>query len=121
MDIGERAEALARKMAAQLRVRGGGLAEVTRKVGRRLPRHLRAEAEKIARAEAMARHPKLGRLVDSRDLRKSEKKIARFLDRQNPASARWGEFLDLVAKIAFVVVVVVLSVFFWLLSRGYFG
>lgn len=120
MDIGERADALAEKMAAQLRVRGEGLADVAQKAGRRLPRHLRAEVERIVQAEEMARHPKLGRLVDERRIAKAEKKIARYLEKQNPASERWGEFLDLVAKIAFVFVVVVLSLFFWLLSRGYF-
>lgn len=118
--MNERIAALAEKMATQLRVRGSGLAEVTEKAGRKLPRHLRADAATLVEAGTMAAHPKLARLVDSRKLAKAEKRLNRFLDKQDPAKERRGEFLDLIAKIAFVFVTVVLSVFFFLIWRGYF-
>jgi biopolymer transport protein ExbB/TolQ len=110
---------MAEKMSAQLRVKGECLAEVTEKAGRKLPRRLRKDAAVMIQAETMSAHPKLSRLVNSRQLSRAEKRLNRFLDKQDPAAERRGEILDLIAKIAFVLVTVVLAIFFFLLSRGY--
>lgn len=120
METRDRFQALAEKMSTQLRVRGDGLAEVTERTGRKLPRHLRADAAAMIEAEAMSANPKLARLVDNRRIARAEKRLIRFLEKQNPAAERRGEILDLIAKIAFIFVTVVLSVFFFLLWRGYF-
>lgn len=120
METKDRFQAMAARMSAQLRVRGEGIAEVTERAGRKLPRHLRSDAERLIEAEAMAANPKLARLVDEKLIARAEKRLHQFLDRQNPAAERRGEILDVIAKIAFVFVTVVLSVFFFLLSRGYF-
>lgn len=120
METSDRTRAMAERMSAQLRVRGVGLAEVSERAGRKLPKHLRTDAAVLIEAEAMASNPKLARLVDARRLARAEKRLNRFLDRQNPASERRGEILDMIAKMAFVFVTVVLSVFFLLLWRGYF-
>jgi hypothetical protein len=68
----------------------------------------------------MSANPKLARLVDKRRVARAEKRLSRFLEKQNPAAERRGEILDMIAKIAFIFVTVVLSVFFFLLWRGYF-
>ena len=107
-------------MSAQLRVRGDGLSDVAEKAGRKLPRRLRPDVAKLIEAEAMSAHPKLARLVDERQFRRAEKRLNRFLEKQDPAAERRGEILDMIAKIAFVFVTIVLAVFFLLLSRGYF-
>ena len=107
-------------MSVQLRVRGDGLSDVVEKAGRKLPRRLRSDVAKLIEAEAMSTHPKLARLVDERQFRRAERRLNRFLEKQNPAAERRGEILDLIAKIAFVFVTIVLAVFFLLLSRGYF-
>ncbi|MEQ9053707.1 MAG: hypothetical protein RLO38_03270 [Roseovarius confluentis] len=107
-------------MSTQLRVRGEGIAEVTERAGRKLPRHLRSDAAALIEAEAMASNPKLSRLVDERRIARAEKRLNRFLDNQNPAAERRGEILDMIAKVAFVFVTVVLAVFFFQLWRGYF-
>ena len=120
MDVSAITEALAGQMSRQLRVKGDGLAEVTARAGRKLPKRLRAEAEILIKAEAMAKNPKLARLVNPSQIRKSERKLLKFLGRQSPASERRGEILDLIAKIAFVIFVVVLIAFFTLLNRGFF-
>ncbi len=120
MDVKERADALAELMSVQLRVRGDGLRDVTSRAGRRLPRHLRADAEGIADAVDQWGNPKLQRLVDEKAIVKSERKLRKLLENQDPRKVRRGEILDLLAKIAFVVLAVVLGVFFLLLSQGYF-
>lgn len=111
---------MADRMAAQLRVRGDGLADIAQHAGRKLPRHLRKEAAVLIEAEALTANPKLARRVDDRRIAKAERRLNRFLDKQDPAAERRGEILDLIAKVAFVFVTVVLSVFFFLLWRGYF-
>ena len=119
MEPGERIDALAEKMAKQLRLKGGGsFGEVVEKAGRRLPGSIKADVAVLTEAETMLGHPKLGRLVDEKKLAKAEKRIAAFLDDQNPDLERWHAFLDGLAKIAFVFVVVVLGVFFFMLWRG---
>lgn len=120
METETRYQLLAGKMAKQLRVRGDGLAEVTERAGRKLPRRLRQDAKALIDAEAMSAHPKLSRRVNEKQLARAERRLSHYLEKQNPAAERRGEILDIIAKIAFVFVVVVLSVFFFLLSRGYF-
>ena len=120
METKDRFKAIAEKMSAQLRVRGDGIADVTERAGRKLPRHLRSDAKTLIEAEALAANPKLARLVDEKRISRAEKRLNRYLAKQNPASERRGEILDAIAKIAFVFVTVVLAVFFFLLSRGYF-
>ena len=120
METNERVRAMAEKISSQLRVRGEGLAEVTERAGRKLPRYLRADAAVMIEAEKLAANPKLARMVDERRLLKAEKRLNRYLDKQSPAVERRGEILDVIAKVAFVFVTVVLSVFFLLIWRGYF-
>ena len=120
MNVTERAEALAQHMATQLRVRGDGLADVSARAGRRLPKRFQKDVQVIVDAEAMMQHPRLERVVDDRAVRKAERKIRAFLDLQDPRAVRRGEILDVIAKIAFVVVTVVLAVFFFLIWRGTF-
>lgn len=120
MNVKERADALAELMSVQLRVRGEGLRDVTARAGRRLPRHLRNEAEAVADAADKAENPRLQRLVDEKALVRAERKLRKYLEKQDPRAVRRGELLDLLAKIAFVVLTVVLAVFFLLLNQGYF-
>jgi endo-1,4-beta-D-glucanase Y len=121
MDLSALSEDLATKMAKQLRVGSGDLEAVAAKAGRKLPKHLRAEVALIVEAMRLAEHPKFMHRVDMARLAKAEKKISRFLDKQDPTTERRNEILDTVAKIAFVIFSVVLAVFLTLLWRGYFA
>ncbi len=119
MDVKDQANGLAEYMASQLRVKGDTLADVTAKAGRRLPKHLRREAEKISAAETLTQHPRLERLVDEKALLRSERKLRKFLDRQDPKAVRRGEVLDFLAKIGFVVFVIAVVLFYLLTTSGY--
>lgn len=107
-------------MAQQLRLRVGRLADVTERAGRKLPRHLKAEARAIAEAEALAAHPKLAYRVDARRLKKAERKLRAFLEKQDPKAERRAEILDRLAAVVFVVFVTALAAFLIALSRGAF-
>ena len=120
VDVTKIEEDLAARMQTQLRLRGGDLAEVAAKAGRKLPKHLHAEVAKIVEAAQMAENPKLVRLIDAKGVARADRKIRQFLDKQNPAAERRGEILDRIAAVSFVLVTVLIAVFFLLLSRGYF-
>ena len=120
MDVSELAEELAETMARQLRLRGGRLADVTSRAGRKLPRHLQAEAQAIIEAEALAEHPKLTHRVDPKRLKKADRKLRQFLDKQNPKAERRAEFLDRLAAIVFIVFAIVVCAFLVALSQGVF-
>ncbi len=120
MKMPERTTLLANRMAAQLRVRGDGLADVAERAGRKLPKRLRGDAQVLIDAEALSGHPKLAKRIDAKRVSRSERRLNAFLDGQNPAAERRGEILDAVARIAFVLVTIVLGVFFTLIYRGYF-
>jgi len=120
MDVNATIQSVTERMARQLRVRGEGLADVSARAGRKLPRHLRREIDVLIQAEAMSQNPKLARLINTGQVRKSGRKVLKYLDKLDPKAERLGETLDVIAKIAFVIFVVVLIVFFTLLKRGYF-
>ncbi|MEP3680554.1 MAG: hypothetical protein ABJN21_16830 [Paracoccaceae bacterium] len=121
MDVNERSQALAEKMAQQLRLRSGDLKDVATRAGRKLPKHLRTDVDIMLEAQQMNEHPKLMHHVDAAKVIKSEKKLNRFLDKQDPRAERRTEILDTIAKIAFVIFSVVLAVFLTLLWRGHFN
>lgn len=108
-------------MAKQLRVRGGDLSEVVERAGRRIPRRIRPEVQTLLQAAQWSAHPKLAHRVNEKRLKHAVRRVDAFLGTQNPKAQRRGEILDVIAKIAFVVVFIVLAVFFTLLSRGYFA
>lgn len=120
MDVSGIAEDLAQTMARQLRLRGGSLGDVAARAGRKLPRHLQDEAKVIVDALALAEHPKLSHHIDAKRLKRAERKLRAFLDKQDPRAERRAEFLDRLAGIVFILFVVVLGVFFFALWRGYF-
>lgn len=121
MNVAELADDLAETMARQLRLRGGSLADVTDRAGRKLPRHLKAEADAIIEAEALAAHPKLGHRIDETRLKKADRKLRAYLDKQDPGAERRAEFLDRLAGIVFILFAVALGAFFLALSKGYIG
>ncbi len=121
MDISERTQRLALAMAKQMRVRdAGSLEDVATRAGRKLPKRYRSDVQTLIEAERMSDHPKLSLRLDHKAIARSERRLNAYLGKQNPAAERRGEILDLVAGISFVFVTIILAVFFYLLSTGYF-
>ena len=120
MEMHERTTTLAERMSAQLRVKGDGLADVAHRAGRKLPKRLKRDTQILIEAEELSGHPKLAKQIDLKNVIRAERRLNAFLDKQNPAAERRGEILDAIARIAFVIVTVVLAVFFTLIYQGYF-
>ncbi len=121
MDVTELSDDLAVTMARQLRLRAGSLADVTARAGRKLPRHLKTEAELLIEAETLAIHPKLAHRVDEKRLRKAERKLRAYLDKQNPKAERRAELLDRLAAVVFILFAVAIALFFFALWQGLIG
>ncbi|QMU57914.1 MAG: hypothetical protein GKR98_06710 [Boseongicola sp.] len=120
METADRIQIMADRIATQLRVKSGGMQDVVERAGRKLPNRLSNELQTLLEAEVISSNPKLHWQIDEKKLKRAERRVNAFLDTQNPMLARWGDVLDFVAKVAFVFVLVVLSVFFYLLNTGYF-
>lgn len=121
MDVTEIANDLASTMARQLRLRSGSLADVTAQAGRKLPRHLKAEAEVLIEAETLAAHPKLAHRIDEKRLKKADRKLRAFLDKHDPKAERRAELLDRLAAIVFILFAVAVGLFFFALWQGVIG
>ena len=120
MTIYERLNELTAFMSQQLRLKGATFSEVASKAGRKIPRRLKRDIAVISDAETLIQNPKLAIRIDEKQFAKSERRLRAHLEGFDPKAERRGEILDTIAKVAFVVVVVVLALFFFLISVGYF-
>ena len=81
-----------------------------------LPRHMRADADRILRAEEALTHPKLARIANAGALDGSFKKLNSHLKSINLAEERRGARINWAAAIVFnllVIIVVCLAVLGW--------
>ena len=118
-DLSTRFVKLRTLLAEKLGVGPGDLSRQIRRAGRRLPRKVRREAEFLARAEAMSRHPRLSRLLDPREVARAENRVARHLGGIDPARQRRDRRQNRLAAVGFYLLVtfaLVVTVLWW---RGY--
>ena len=102
-------------LRAKLGVRDKTLEASIRKARRRLPRRVYKQALILARAEAMASHPKLRLVLDNPRLFKASDVVQEHLGSINLADRRWGWFLGLLGGLAFnmLALTTLLLVFLW--------
>ncbi|ATG49367.1 hypothetical protein CEW89_18365 [Celeribacter ethanolicus] len=115
--VTHRSEELATLMRDRLGVRlGEGFEAKVKQAGRRLPRWARRKSTVIIEAIALEAHPKLAQQVDHKKVDKAFKELRYFLERQDVKTRRKNRFLDLIASIAFALLVtlgLVLGVMIW--------
>lgn len=118
-DWPDRLAELRAQLAERLGARGPTLRAQLRRAGRRLPRRLRREAELLARAEEMSRHPRLARLVDPRDVARAQRRIGRHLGGIDPALLRRNRRWNAAAALGLHVLATFALVVALLWWRGY--
>jgi len=106
-------------MRARLGASGDTLEQTLRHRGRRLPRKIRLAAEKLARAESMAGHPRLRMLLDTADVERSGRLVVNHLRPLGASERRWRLFLSIAASMSFAFLVTVAGVIAVLIWRGY--
>lgn len=107
------------RLREKLGVAGPDLGRQVRRAGRRLPRRVRQEAEFLSRAESMARHPRLARLVDPREVARAEGRLSRHLAGIDPALLRRNRIKDGVAAVGLCVLATFALVVTLLWWRGF--
>lgn len=106
-------------MKDRLRVRGRSLDAQIRKAGRRLPRRIRHDATYLAQSVALVQNPKLARMVDMAKARQAHRNVMSHLESVDLAAQRRDAMLNLVASIAFALLVTVVLLVFVLWQRGF--
>lgn len=103
----------------KLHARGRTLAAQLRKVGRLLPRHVRRDATYLAQSVALTDNPKLARMVDAKKINRAHANVVAHLNTINVTERRVTAALNLIASIAFVLLVTAALVLFVLVQRGF--
>ena len=117
--IQQMADRVAELMELRLRARGSGLAEKLARGGRALPRRVRAAAGTLAEAAQMAQNPKLLVQIDELRVAAAYDICLHYLGPLGRGARRKGAALDILATMAFSLVVVVALVIGVLVWRGY--
>jgi len=117
--IQQMADRVAELMELRLRARGSGLAEKLARGGRALPRRVRAAAGTLAEAAQMAQNPKLLVQIDELRVAAAYDICLHYLGPLGRGARRKGAALDILATIAFSLVVVAALVIGVLVWRGY--
>ncbi len=109
---------IARLLDEKLRVRGRDLNVQARKVGRRLPRQLRADLDRIVEAQEIAAHPKFAHRVDFDAVTAGGARIIAHLEEIN----RWERFKDrwlgILGAISAALIVTFVVVVYVMVQRG---
>lgn len=102
----------------KLGLRGKTLAAQLRRGGRLLPRYIRRDATYLAQVLPLAANPKLMRMIDQTKVRQAHRNVMAHLDSIDTAAARRDAALNMVAAIAFAVLVTAVLVILVLWWRG---
>lgn len=119
MDLDARTKRLAQLLEQRLDLRGAGFEAKVARVGRRLPRLLRKDAEALVEALKLAEHPKLVRRIDEAELTRAADRLEKHLLDVDPWERRWAIVIDWLAVNAVNLIVVALIVVVILALRGF--
>lgn len=97
----------------------GSLARRAQKPGRALPRRVRKDLERLARAQGMTGHPKLSRMIDGKDATRAAIHLRDWLEEVDVADRRKGRVLDLLGTLSFNLILVFVLLIAVLRWRGF--
>ncbi len=117
--IQQMADRVSALLEERLRLKGGDLSDKLRRAGRRLPRRVRDAGEALVSATQLAQSPKLLLQIDDGAVANAYDICLRHLNTLNPAAARWGMLLNMLASVGFSLLVVAGLVIAVLYLRGF--
>jgi len=112
------ADEISKLLAEKLRVRGRTLQAQHRKVGRRLPKKLRADIAALLEAQNVIDHPKLGRQVDVEALTKGAARVVEHLQAIDPWERFKDRWLGILGAISAALIITFILVVYVLWKRG---
>ncbi|MCV3270564.1 hypothetical protein [Roseobacter sinensis] len=110
--------ALKEAVEKHLGIKGASLGQQLRRAGRRLPRHLRAQAGLLAEAEVLVGNPRLLRQLDEARVARALDDVGTYLRGIDRAEARRTRLLSIAAVIAFNLILLFTAVVVVLRLRG---
>ncbi|MBM1814081.1 hypothetical protein [Pseudosulfitobacter pseudonitzschiae] len=119
LTLDARTERLRDALDKALGVKGRTFSAALRKAGRRLPKHVRKQADVVVRAQAVDGHPKLRRTIDMAAVARAETDILAHLKTIDRADLRRGRLLGLAGVIVFNLIVVAALFVVWLVWSGH--
>ena len=118
-NITQKADHLATLLSERLGIHAGtGFEAKLHKAGRSLPRWVRKDGQVIVAAMALETHPKLARRIDAKPVNRAIKNLTKYLESIDPVQRRMGWFLDFLALLAVIALVIFGSVITILVWRG---
>ncbi len=117
--IEQMANRVAELLEGRLRLKGGDLSDKLRRAGRRLPRKVREAGAVLVQAVSMAQVPKLLMQMDDETVAIAYDICVKHLNAVNPAAARRGMLLNMLASMGFSLLVVAGLVVVVLYLRGF--
>jgi len=105
--VTQKSEQLATLMADRLGIHAGtGFEAKLAKAGRALPRWARRDGAVIVQAMVLETHPKLSLSVDHKGVDRSVRNLTQHLEAIDPFKRRMGRFLDFLALLALIAIVI---------------
>lgn len=114
----ERLEGLHRLMRSKLRVRGSSFPAALDRAQRRLPKHVRNQARRLAEAVPVTAHPKLRATLDLKALDRAATDVEAYLQTIDLADQRKGYILGVLGSIAFNMLLIIAALIAYLLLRS---
>jgi hypothetical protein len=102
----------------RLKIRGRSLDRQVKKAGRLLPRKVRQQARYLAQAETLAQNPKLLRMIDWPKAETAHADVVAWLSAIDPSERRWTRIINMLALIAFNLLLLGGLLVWFLLWRG---
>ena len=102
----------------RLHIKGRSLSHQVGKLGRRVPKRVRRDAEFLVRAETMTQHPKLAQMVDAKQLERSKTNLVTHLKSIDPKEVAKDKLLWVLAKVSFFVIAVFIAAVWFVWDRG---
>jgi len=119
MDLQQMVDEVSEALADKLRVRGGSLDAQIHRAGRLLPRRVRQDATYLAQGITLVQNPKLAKMFDMAKARKAHRNVLAHIDTVDMGAQRRDAALNLVASIAFALLVTGCLLLFVLWQRGF--
>lgn len=116
--IHAQAEAIRSLFETHMGVRAKTLQAAVRRAGRRLPRGLRSKAAVLVEALEMSENPKLARRLDYSATKSAYRDLVAYLETLDLKEERRTQRLNLLAGIAFNLLILGVLVLLWLRWQG---
>ncbi|MFT6675373.1 MAG: hypothetical protein ACJAVM_001565 [Sulfitobacter sp.] len=118
-DITAKISVILALLAAKFGIKTRDFTTALRRVGRRLPRAIRAQAGILLRAQAAAGNPRLERQMDSAQINHAYVAVSAHLRGIDVRERRRSRLLRMAGTIVFYLLVVITAFVVWLWWRGY--